>query len=123
MLLLVPLQFAFGAGCLVCVSDGHVGYSCHDSESALDCISDDLHEPDVIADTECGNCADMPIREAPKMTSQAASRGLEFQWAVVPVWFGRLDLPQVCIPLRFAHRGEASPFSARSFALTISPRV
>jgi len=122
MLLLLPLQSALGTGRLICVSDQHVGYTCHDNEPASDRIADELHEPAVVSDTECGNCVDMPIGDSPIMKSSAAVQGFELQWAVAQFWFGVFDPPRVSIPLRYGGRGEASPFSARAFALTISPR-
>ena len=122
MLLLVPLQSAMGGTLFVCVSGHHVGYSCHDNEPASDRIADDLHEPHLVAGAECGNCVDLPIGDSPQMTSSAATRGFELQWAVTQVWFGELDPPRVSSPLRSEGRGESSPFGARAFALTISPR-
>jgi len=122
ILLVLPLQFALGAGRLVCVSDHHVSYSCHESDSSFGRVSDHLREPDVGSDTECGNCMDLPIGDSPAMPLPVALQGFQLHWVEAQFWFGVLDPPQVFIPFRYAGRGKSSPFGARAFALTISPR-
>jgi len=119
-ILLVPLQFALGTGRVVCVSDHHVGYSCHEAEPGADRIADDIQEHDVAA--ECDNCVDMPVGNSRAVPLPAALQGLQFHSAVAQVWFGQLDPPQLWIPLRYAGSEEPSPFCARAFAVTISPR-